>query len=267
HKENGGVSAARRDGVAAAAGEYIVCVDGDDWLDAACLEKIAAAIDESGADIVCHGLVRDDGTALYPEPMPERAGVYSRADMEREIFPHLIQSESVEYFLPALVCKAIRRELFWENIFVHPLAKIGEDGACVISCVYAAQAMYVLKDCLYYYRYNAASATKSKKVFNWDWPVLVAEHIEKSVDMAWGDFRAQLDRKLAHDAFSVAVTQFYRKEPYGSIAADIREQLAREPYAGAIRRCRFRGSRKAALMSFCLKRRKLFPVWLYAKLR
>ena len=56
HKKNAGVSAARKDGAINARGDYIICVDGDDWLAGNCLSEIAKVIEKTDVDIVCHGL-------------------------------------------------------------------------------------------------------------------------------------------------------------------------------------------------------------------
>ncbi len=66
--------------------------------------------------------------------------------------------------------KAFKREIFIKNVFTNEKATIGEDVACTIPCLYNSSSMYILNECLYFYRYNVQSATKSKKVYNWDWP-------------------------------------------------------------------------------------------------
>ena len=43
HDKNLGLSAARNTGLRAATGEYILCVDSDDWIENDCLEKIYTA--------------------------------------------------------------------------------------------------------------------------------------------------------------------------------------------------------------------------------
>lgn len=55
HKENAGVDAARDDGIVLATGEWISFVDSDDWLDLDFYEKMIAADDGQGADVIFAG--------------------------------------------------------------------------------------------------------------------------------------------------------------------------------------------------------------------
>lgn len=52
HKSNGGVSAARNDGMRAAAGEYIIFVDSDDWLPENAIELLYTKAVQTSSDIV-----------------------------------------------------------------------------------------------------------------------------------------------------------------------------------------------------------------------
>lgn len=54
HKPNGGVSAARNDGMKSAVGEYIIFVDSDDYLPKNALELLYTKAEQTGADIVGH---------------------------------------------------------------------------------------------------------------------------------------------------------------------------------------------------------------------
>lgn len=265
HKANEGVSAARSDGAKYAKGEYIICVDGDDWIDSQCLQIIADAIYKTKAEIVCHGMMYDNGNEWVSKKLTYNEGFYSRNRMEKEIFPTLIQSEKASCFSPSLCGKAIKRQLFLENLMVDRRVSIGEDGACVIPCVFHADSICILKECLYYYRYNGASATKSRRVYNWDWPKLVAEHIATKIDLQYGDFQEQLDRKIVHDVFTVVVSQFNRNTVYREIVKDIQEHLKDKVYYNAIEKCRFKGSMKAILMEAALKNQLYWLICLYSK--
>ena len=52
HKKNGGVGAARNDGLALATGEWIIFCDSDDWLETDALRQLVEAGEKSQADIV-----------------------------------------------------------------------------------------------------------------------------------------------------------------------------------------------------------------------
>lgn len=56
--ENGGVSAARNRALKLAAGDYIAFADGDDLLEPGYFSTLAAALEETGADMACCGYTR-----------------------------------------------------------------------------------------------------------------------------------------------------------------------------------------------------------------
>lgn len=265
HKKNEGVAKARRDGAEIAEGEYVICIDGDDWLKKDCLTKISEVVQKKNIDIFCFGMLADNGKQTTPLGINYREGFYSKQAIEKEIFPLLIQKSDASYFIPSLCGKVIRRQLFLDNVLANENVTIGEDGACVIPCVFNANSMYISNECFYFYRYNSESATKGKKVFNWDWPKLVANHIENRIDINYDDMQRQLYRKITHDIFSVVVSQFNRKEKYSVIVKDINTHLDDKVYKEAIQKCEFEGSIKARIMTIVLKKRIFFPIYMYSK--
>lgn len=265
HKKNEGVAKARRDGAEIAEGEYVICIDGDDWLKKDCLTKISEVVQKKNIDIFCFGMLADNGKQTTPLGINYREGFYSKQAIEKEIFPLLIHKSDASYFIPSLCGKVIRRQLFLDNVLANENVTIGEDGACVIPCVFHANSMYISNECFYFYRYNSESATKGKKVFNWDWPKLVANHIENRIDINYDDMQRQLYRKITHDIFSVVVSQFNRKEKYSVIVKDINTHLDDKVYKEAIQKCEFEGSIKARIMTIVLKKRIFFPIYMYSK--
>lgn len=57
HKSNDGPMAARKTGFAVATGEYIMCVDSDDWIETDMCEELLESVMASGADCVVSGYV------------------------------------------------------------------------------------------------------------------------------------------------------------------------------------------------------------------
>ena len=76
-QENQGLSGARNTGIGAATGEYIVFLDGDDWLDTEAIKAAVEKAERNSADVVMWGYVRE-----FPDRSAEK---------------HLITAESM-YF-------------------------------------------------------------------------------------------------------------------------------------------------------------------------
>ena len=255
HKKNGGSTSARKAAAQQAAGDYICCVDGDDWLAPDYLSALAEAAGRCKADMVCCGAVYAGPGEKTAKVVDVKAGSYDRARIEAELFPRLIQTSAAAYFPPSVWAKAIRRELFVPaQMSVPDAVVIAEDRAVVVPCVVRSRSLAALDECLYYYRINEQSVTRGGKVFPWEGLRASAEHLREAVDLSQYDFQQQYDRVVAHDFFNAAKSQFNRKAPYRAVRADILDKLRRSLFAEAVSACHFTGA-KGRLMALCLKKR------------
>ncbi len=270
HKENGGSVSARNEGCLIAVGDYICCIDSDDWFRKDCLEKLYDIITKTKADIVCFRIrwLDDENDPRLPlKPLAYRTGFYNRKAIETEIFPFLIENENSKNFLPSVCGKAFKRDLYVQEQLTVPLKiQIGEDSACTIPCIYRAHSLYILDDDLYFYRQINTSMTKVKKAFNWDEPLLREIHRSSRVDLGQFDFRQQQYRATVHALFRVVVSQFYRKECYWKIVKDIKENLKNPVYVAAISKCRFK-SGKGRFAAIALRYRLYSLMWLYSRIK
>ena len=255
HKKNEGIVSARQAGVNNAIGEFIACVDGDDWISKDYFLRFNQIIEQFNPDIVCCG---------YFEAYPDfnnridhfsKEGYYSRKDLENNIFPVLLCNEMGQSFSSSLWAKVFRRELYQKHQIVSVNVPMGEDDACVKPAIFHASSMYIFNDPLYFYRQNMQSVSRSKKVFPWDGPEIRAEHLNKHLDLDLFDLRNQLYRSLVFSIYTVAISQFNRDEPVKTICNDINEHLKKPIYKNAIDHCNFLGCSKGSLRRVVLKYR------------
>ena len=263
HKENGGLVSARQEGAKTASGDYVCCIDGDDWIAPDYLQKLSKEATNANSDIICTGMILAYSDKQTVKAIAFPQGCYKRAEIEEKLFPHLIQNARAGYFPPTLCAKAIKREIYLPmQLAVDQRIKIGEDGACTIPCIYRAQTLSILSDCLYYYRQNEISMTKEKKAFSWTGPNLITEHLRRQIDCRQFDFQQQMYRKTAHELFSVVVSQFNRKEVYRTVKQDILLNLNTPIYRAAVVNANFSDIRGKAML-FALKYRILWLIWLW----
>lgn len=263
HKKNGGLVSARIAGAKIAVGTYVCCVDGDDWIAPTYLEEFAMVIKEHQPDVVCNGFVRAYEDKQIENPLNYRHGYYNRADIEKEIFPFLIASDTLRIFTPMVWGKALKRELYVpQQLAVSPSIKIGEDVACTKPCLALAESLYILPGCPYFYRQSPVAMTNRKKIYGWDDPKYVAEHLKRQIDITRRDFAEQLHRLVLYEIFGVTVSQFNRKEPYRLIVKDINLKLKEKIYQQAIEKSTFSNLRsKIAVFAFKHKLFFLFALW------
>lgn len=156
-KENGGVSSARNAGIAAASGEMLTFVDGDDELREHALEALLEAQQRTGADIVAAWY--DMGA---PIPYPEAGDVVWKGT---EALQKSLEDHPLTYSAWA---KLYTREIIGDTRFQEGI-RVNEDSLFVFRLLCKQPCFAGIKDVVYFYRPNAASASRaafSEKYFD-----------------------------------------------------------------------------------------------------
>ena len=171
HEHNEGIAKTKRDALLEARGDYVVVIDGDDFVDSRFAELLYAKAIETGADMtICDYYKLRDGKCREKTLLPD--GIIGDGDNVRSDIINRRVS-------PFLVCKLFRRGLFDEHNYLWPVKNIGEDTVISAEAAYYAEGIAHVAEPLYYYRFNPNSVTK----------LLDEEHCLKNLD----SFKSNVD--------------------------------------------------------------------------
>lgn len=155
NKENGGLPSARKSGLEAAEGEYILFADSDDWLELDAVERVMALAERTDADILYFDLVKEYGGG---KQSVKHERTYTAENRMRWI-ENMFNYRSFGY----TVTKCFRRKLYTENRIVFPKLGMHEDICLMAQIIFYAQSIAQLPEPLYHYRKDNPAAMCSQK--------------------------------------------------------------------------------------------------------
>ncbi len=251
HKKNGGVGAARNDGLAAATGQWLYFCDSDDYLDTDALEKLVTTGEQSGAEVVFGDVRMLSGDNAQLLHFHREAFVTD----EKETMERLAKTVFGRRYChlppeggPAKCCyggpwnKIVRRELLEREKLTFDLSVRGicDDLLYSVHLFAAAKKVAYVPTVIYNYRLLTGSITHSYK------PAI--PEINQAIFAAWEKFMTRYGQKGQYrDAYHIFVIRrlkamlgiyFFSKKNPKAIREQRRELedlLRQEPYCTAIR--------------------------------
>ena len=260
HKVNGGLVSARKAGLGIATGDYICHVDGDDWLNPRYVESFVSVIKKYQPDIICSGEITSYPNKYIENKLPERDGFYTKADINKEIVPSLLEREDGYYFNHSIIQKCIKRDIAIEcERLVDDKISMSEDHAFIVPAILRANSLYIINECLYYYRMNPSSMTKAKKSLPWIYPELMCNHFVEKVGIE--GLEEQFYRAMSHILFNTTISRFINNKSYRNICREIDSYL--KQYDSILVRAKYKVlTRRMAV--YALRYRWYFLLKLYA---
>lgn len=181
-KQNEGVSLARNAALRLASGQYVMFVDGDDWIDTDTCEAALNTAQEHDADIVLFGYMREfSGASLEKRIFEQDIILFDEHDCKNNLCRRIAGPLGQELGIPEnadalspVWGKLYRADLIKNNgIEFKDIRKLGtfEDGLFNLDCFYVAKsAVFINRPFYHYRRTNAASITAVyKKDFLSQW--------------------------------------------------------------------------------------------------
>lgn len=151
NKKNSGIIEARKSGIEIASGEYILFVDGDDWLELNACDRLYEIATENKLDLVIY-----NAFWVYKD----RKDSYSIIENKESIKLDPLKNLFLGKIIPAMWGKLIKREFLNKfNIDYPNKISYGEDLATVSSWLINKPKIDILNECLYNYYQRENSIT------------------------------------------------------------------------------------------------------------
>lgn len=269
HQPNAGVVRARQAGLRAAEGQYILFVDGDDWISPQYLTRGRELLEETQAELILFAFsdeYENNSRVIY-NPAPE--GMYDRAALEKQIFPELLMDRQMRHISHSCCGKIFFRPLAEKGIFsVDASITLGEDMLSVLPVCLEAQNLYISREVMYFYRMREQSACHSFRMEHYRQVELVMKALERLKEQASRvpeDFDEQVKRYGAFMCFALMMQTV--EKGCGQYWRKIKAQMDRPQLKTYILGARFQGITVKTRITYMLFRRNMiFTAYIFLRI-
>ena len=154
HQNNGGVTAARKQGAVAAGGEYISFIDSDDWIDSNMYRDMLTAADVNDADMVICDMLAEKPQESMLVRSSSLGGLFAAEQLEEQIYSNMLFDYSKN--VPGLslnLCNKLFRSSIAKPVFEEFPSDVtyGEDALGSLMCLLRSNRVFIMENAAYYH--------------------------------------------------------------------------------------------------------------------
>lgn len=243
HTNNSGVASARNTGLSLASGEYLLFVDGDDWIDTATCQKAVSSISTEAVDVVMWPYIREFSDRSVPKTIFQGRKLFDETachKLQRRLIglsgEELAHPENADA-LSTVWGKLYRGEIIKQNhLRFEDLSRIGtyEDGLFNLCYFAHVKSAIYIPDYLNHYRKNTGMTSKYRSQLTSQWKTLFSDirvYIEKNGNDS--DFKKALDNRISLSIIGLGLNALAL--PNREALTEIRNVLSNQEYRAAIK--------------------------------
>lgn len=218
HKENGGLSSAREAGITAATGDYVMIVDGDDWLDSHTIQSCINVLEENrNVDCVLFSYVKEFENNSIPMHVMDGTQYFSKKEAEDKIYRRLFGLSDAELSHPermdnvvSCCMKLYKTEIARKGKYYDTkVVGSSEDTLFNMYALYKSGEMVYLDECFYHYRKSSTSLTNVyRKDLDKKWNRLFCEMNRIIEEKKLGsEYRKALSNRIALSIVGIGMNE------------------------------------------------------------
>lgn len=264
HKENGGHTSARNEGLKNSTGEYVLFLDSDDWIATDVLEICEADITRKNCpDIIVYQIYNTLTKDCFTNKIPD--GYYKRGgDLDKIVNSLLMDESGSSVFVKGLIGKVFKKSIIMENQLSIPHeVRIAEDAAAFVSAVIDSEAISVNSHARYFYfvREGSVSHSSDKDAFI-RLPYLLAYYKRKLQNSNY-NISMQFERYIISQLYTAVLLVIRSGEKLNVINAELDMICRDHDVSSAFQKAKFNWKGyKSIIKKFILR----YRLWGVAKL-